>query len=108
MPMHPVKIIVLDCLEPSKLYDPVPINTETGKPHVKCPIHHKGQVFTARSTGTPPEGFCPTAWHDIKEYIAVLMHGGGELLSMAQRKRDDTMLHRWTATRNLQTRAPIP
>jgi len=76
MPIHPVKITVIDCLEPSKLYDPVPINTETGKPHVKCPVHHKGQVFTARSTGTPPEGFCPNAWHDIKEYVAVLMHGG--------------------------------
>jgi uncharacterized repeat protein (TIGR04076 family) len=76
MTPHPVKITVLDCVEPGTLFDPVPMNTETGKPHVPCPIHRKGQVFVAEGTGAPPEGFCPNAWHDIKEYVSVLHHGG--------------------------------
>ena len=76
MPMHPVRITILDAVEPSRLFNPVPLNTENGKPHVPCPVHMKGQVFIARSSGIPPEGFCPNAWHDIKEYVAVLQHGG--------------------------------
>ncbi len=76
MPTYPVKITVLDVIEPSRIYGPVPLNTGTGKPHVPCPVHKKGQVYIANGTGTPPEGFCPNAWHDIHEYVTVLHHGG--------------------------------
>ena len=41
MVSYPVKITVLECVKPSKLFDPVPVNTATGEPHVPCPVHRK-------------------------------------------------------------------
>jgi uncharacterized repeat protein (TIGR04076 family) len=76
MTRHKVKIAVLKTFDPKVVFKKTPINTETGKPHIACPIHKEGQTFIAERTSTPPEGFCPNAWHDIKEYVSVLHQGG--------------------------------
>lgn len=76
MVQHQVKITVIKCIEPSMIYEQVPVNTENNVPHVACPVFKEGQAFFAESMDTPPEGFCPSAWHDILEYVRVLHHGG--------------------------------
>ena len=76
MPRYKVKITVLKAFDPKDVFEEIPINTATGKPHVACPIHKEGQTFIAERITTPPDGFCPNAWHDIKEYVSVLHQGG--------------------------------
>ncbi|MCJ7731960.1 TIGR04076 family protein [Candidatus Bathyarchaeota archaeon] len=76
MTRHKVKITVLKAVKPETLYEEVPLNSETGKPHVKCPIHEEGQEYIITHNYAKPEDFCPGAWHDIRETVSVLHLGG--------------------------------
>ena len=77
MTRHKVKITVLKVVEPETIYgEDTPINTETGKPHIKCPVHTEGQEYYITHNYAKPEGFCPGAWHDIRETVSVLHLGG--------------------------------
>lgn len=77
MTRYKVKISVMKAVEPGTLFgDAIPINTETGRPHVKCSIHSEGQEFYVFHNCDKPEGFCPGAWQDIREFVSVLHLGG--------------------------------
>ena len=77
MTRHKVKISVMKVVEPGTLFgDDVPLNTGSGKPHVKCPIHVEGQEFYVHHNYLMPEGFCPGAWQDIRESVSILHLGG--------------------------------
>ena len=77
MTRHKVKISVMKVVEPETLFgDKVPLNTENGKPHVKCPIHQVGQEYFITHNYAKPEGFCAGAWQDIRETVSVLHLGG--------------------------------
>ena len=77
MVRHKVKITVLKRVEPKTLYgDSIPVNTETGEPHVACPMLQEEQEFTMEHNVRMPEGFCANAWQDIREYVSVLHFGG--------------------------------
>lgn len=77
MTRHKVKITVLKALKPQEILgEDAPLNTETGEPHVKCPIHEVGQEFYVTHNYDKPEGFCPGAWSDIRETVSVIHLGG--------------------------------
>jgi len=77
MTRHKVKISVMKVVEPRTLFgDGVRLNTESGEPHVRCPIHEEGQEFYVYHNYSMPEGFCPGAWRDIRESVSVLHLGG--------------------------------
>jgi len=49
-------------VEPGTLFgDDVPLNTESGEPHVRCPIHEEGQEFYVHHNYNKPEVYCPGA-----------------------------------------------
>lgn len=77
MTRHKVKISVMKVVEPGALFgDDTPLNTGSGEPHVRCPIHEEGQEFYVYHNYVMPEGFCPGAWRDIRESVSVLHLGG--------------------------------
>ncbi len=42
----------------------------------QCDAFSDGQEFTAKQPWSPPEGFCPWAWADIRSYVMANFHGG--------------------------------
>jgi uncharacterized repeat protein (TIGR04076 family) len=43
---------------------------------VPCPHFEDGQEFIAENPGTPPEGFCNSAWMNIHKDLLAMMSGG--------------------------------
>ncbi len=41
-----------------------------------CERFSDGQAFTLTQPWSPPEGFCPWAWADIRTYVSANFHGG--------------------------------
>jgi uncharacterized repeat protein (TIGR04076 family) len=42
----------------------------------QCDAFKDGQEFTVAQPWSPPEGFCPWAWADIRSYVMANFHGG--------------------------------
>ncbi|MCJ7756397.1 MAG: TIGR04076 family protein [Thermoanaerobaculales bacterium] len=38
-----------------------------------CEFFRPGQTFTVRQDSQMPEGFCPTAWHDLRGKLAACL-----------------------------------
>lgn len=69
-----LKITVLRTLDPSQLFDELPVAAMDWM--VPCEIFQEGQEFFVGDNLQIPEGFCASAWRAINHNVRTLLYGG--------------------------------
>ena len=96
-----LRITVLRTLDPSELFDMLPVAEMDWMVH--CEIFQEGQEFFVGEGLLMPEGFCALAWRAIDHNVKTLLYGG----VLPHHEEGGELLHRRPQASNFQDREDL-